>query len=143
MMNFGECRFSASKQIEVDREESANSRDTIALDAIERLETLEEWAAARRYIPCPYPPLALDPPRDDQTILVDASRFERTGRRVQGRKVYRERISKRLWYVDNLHYGARAELEVFDASGRHIGIANIHGVVDESRQKPGRHIDRL
>jgi hypothetical protein len=143
LVNFAESRFSGSKQIEIDRQGNTDPANTIVLDAVESFEMLEEWAAARHYIPCPYPMPSRYPPQDDQTILIDSARFERTKRIVQGRRVFRERDTGRLWYVDNLHTGARAELEVFDANGNHIGVANVDGAIDESRRKRDRHIDPL
>jgi hypothetical protein len=142
LMNFAECRFSASTRVEIGRERDGDIPRTIPLDSIETLESLVDWAAARSYVPRPYPASSPDPPRDDQTVLVNSARFERTSRQVQGQTIYRERETGRLWYIDNLHRGLAAEIEVFDAKGMHIGVADIRGVINESKRKPGRRIDR-
>ncbi|MBL9204896.1 MAG: hypothetical protein JNN01_07410 [Opitutaceae bacterium] len=83
------------------------------------------------------------PPRDHETVLgheperfMYVRRFERNGRR----KVYRELATNRFFYVDNLHFGAAAHLEVFDSNELHLGTADLAGVVDLSTLVPGRRI---
>lgn len=81
------------------------------------------------------------PPQDRQTVLRDSFRFEPTGAPPQGgRLVYRERATGRRWYVDNLHYGRAAHLEVFDERGKHLGIASIDGKVDTSKVESDRRL---
>jgi hypothetical protein len=84
-----------------------------------------------------------DPPRDAETVLLQRpDRFERVGRfELNGRRqVYCEVESGRLFYVDNLHYGASAHIEVFDAQERHIGVATLDGEIDFTAAKPERSI---
>jgi len=83
------------------------------------------------------------PPRDDETVLgheperfVRMGRFERNGRR----HVYRETTTNRMFYVDNLHYGAAAHLEVFDSDELHLGTADLSGNLDTSALVPGRTV---
>lgn len=83
------------------------------------------------------------PPRDHETVLRRApglftqeGRIERNGRR----HVYREIVTNRLYYVDNLHYGIAAHLEVFDNEGRHLGTADLDGNLDAAARVPGRTI---
>jgi hypothetical protein len=83
------------------------------------------------------------PPRDHETVLGRAperfarvGRFERNGRR----HVYRETATNRLLYVDNLHHGIAAHLEVFDANEFHLGTADLNGDLDISTVVPGRTI---
>lgn len=68
-------------------------------------------------------------PDDKQTILSDATQFEETAYRVQGRTVY-ERIGKdEYWYVDNLHKDGSAHLEVYRVSdGLFLGTCDIEDV---------------
>lgn len=71
---------------------------------------------------------------DFQTILGDTTQFELTTiSPVQGRKVYRQISSKKLFYVDNLH---GTHLEVFDKTGKvHQGEGNITtGEIDTSKK---------
>lgn len=77
----------------------------------------------------PYPNDAREPPRDEQTCLRDAERFEPVPNfLVQGRQVYRHLARGELYYVDNLHSGGSAHLEVFDKRGRnHRGEADLEG----------------
>jgi hypothetical protein len=84
----------------------------------------------------------IDPPSDGETVLrQQPDRFERTGRfERRGRSVYREVATRRYFYVDSLHVGPRAHLEVFCARGNHVGTANLQGVVDESTRVHGRRI---
>jgi hypothetical protein len=77
------------------------------------------------------------PPADNQTILRDKELFEATAiNNVQGRKVYRHKETDLLFYVDNLHYGKKAHLEVFDSLGKtHLGEADIRtGKVDQAKK---------
>jgi hypothetical protein len=83
------------------------------------------------------------PPRDDETVLglkpdrfAPTGRFERNGRR----RVYRETATNRLFYVDNLHYGNAAHLEVFSSDKRHLGTADLDGNLDVGTRVPGRTI---
>lgn len=82
-----------------------------------------------------------DPPRDQQTVLRDASRFQRTRQLEAGRKVYKEVDTGRYWYVDNLHNGQAAHLEVFDIHGLHLGEASLDGVIDNDKQDSNKKID--
>lgn len=94
-------------------------------------------------------------PRDNQTVLFDENTFIFTGKHYtfgEGdkkikRKIYRHRDVGTYWYVDNLHYGCTtndgkaAHLEVFDTSGRHLGIADIQtGEINEKYKEEGRTI---
>jgi hypothetical protein len=89
-----------------------------------------------------YDPTSTEPPKDFETILVKApERFVSTGKRhgQSDRKIYRELATGYLYYVDNLHYGASAHLEVFTAAGEHLGTANIEtGELDASKRRSGR-----
>ncbi|BDI14472.1 hypothetical protein ANSO36C_02740 [Nostoc cf. commune SO-36] len=45
------------------------------------------------------------------------------------------------WYVDNLHYGTAAHLEVFDKRGYHIGEADLQGDINTSKKDKNKTID--
>jgi len=50
---------------------------------------------------------------------------------VQGARVYEEISSKRFWYLDMLH---KNHYEVFDAIRKHLGEANLNGILDISKK---------
>jgi hypothetical protein len=82
------------------------------------------------------------PPLDEETILGRDSRFVRTGKfeRKGRRQVYLETTTGRYWYVDNLHYGSAAHLEVFDSYEVHMGEADLDGNVIGGTGLAGRVI---
>lgn len=67
--------------------------------------------------------------------LKDGTRFQKDGRIVQGKNVYREIDTGYYWYLDNLH---KNHYEVFDRNGQHIGTANTDGVIVPSKKVNGR-----
>lgn len=81
------------------------------------------------------------PPRDEQTILSNIKKFKKTMKKFQGRIIYHEINYGRYWYVDNLHYGKAAHIEVFDGNGQHIGEASLEGLIDFSKQDPNKRIN--
>lgn len=83
------------------------------------------------------------PPLESETVLEQApERFVRVGKveRNGRRPVYRELVTNHLYYVDGLHFGAAAHLEVFNADEAHIGIADLQGNVDASKRVQGRRL---
>lgn len=54
------------------------------------------------------------PPRDEESILVDASKFEATEHRYNGRQMYRRKGTNNLCYIDRKHFGAAAHIEEFN-----------------------------
>lgn len=65
--------------------------------------------------------------------LSDTNRFVKcTGiDQIQGASVYREKATGRYWYKDMFH---KTHYEVFDSNGiRHLGEANMDGVLDENK----------
>jgi len=142
MLNFGGSRYLGSPTLDVAREQPSGLTDLVKLDVVETLDDLEDWAAGKHYIPRPYSLTSPEPPRDDQTILVDRECFQRTNRRQHGRRVFEERATGYFWYICTAHKGAGAHFEVFGADFEHIGKAGLDGVIDRSRRVPGRRIDR-
>ncbi len=66
--------------------------------------------------------------------MINNNRFERTQSQYDGRTIYKERETGYLWYVDNLHYGKAAHLEVFDKTGNnHIGESDLEGNIDRAK----------
>lgn len=54
------------------------------------------------------------PPRDEESILADASKFEATEYRFKGRLMYRRKGTDHLCYIDSKHYGGAAHIEEFN-----------------------------
>ena len=74
------------------------------------------------------------PPIDTHTILKDTNRLNRTQNQYHGRTIYQEKETGYLWYVDNLHSGKSAHLEVFDNTGKnHIGESDLEGKIDRTK----------
>ncbi|MDL2312813.1 hypothetical protein LJC68_08055 [Bacteroidales bacterium OttesenSCG-928-B11] len=69
--------------------------------------------------------------------LKNASIFTRTSLIEQGQTVFREILTNRYWYLDNLH---KSHYEVFDDIGNHIGVADLLGNVDTTKQDPKKTI---
>lgn len=104
-----------------------------------KVTDLKEWLR-RNVLEIPaYTPEATEPPRDEQTCLADRTVYAPTGRDYDGRKIYRHKTNRRYYYVDNLHWGAAAHLEVFDKYGRtHLGEASPDGRLDTSKADPAK-----
>ena len=114
----------------------------IELDGIDNKSALEAWLEHTFNLSCSvYDELSNDPPRDEQTILRDKQRFEKISSRFQGRAIYREVATDRYWYVDNLHFGKSAHLEVFNKAKSHVGEADIEGNIDECKRDQNKLLD--
>ena len=135
LVNFPESKFSDKKTIDVIK--NGNKTSTITLDCIGNRKELEDWFATNLQFK-EYDINSNIPPTDAETVLRDASQFQKTKFVEQGRYVYEELETGYYWYVDNLHYGRSAHLEVFDTRGRHVGESNLIGEIDTSKQKKER-----
>lgn len=109
-------------------EEIGSTKRRIQINSLERIAALEAWLNTALAVPA-YGDRDTIPPTDEQTCLADRQRFMRTNFDVQGRRIFLEKTSERRMYVDNLHYGAKAHLEVFDRYKRHLGAALLTGVL--------------
>lgn len=54
------------------------------------------------------------PPRDEESILADPSKFEMTEHRYNGRLMYRRIGTNNLCYIDSKHFGGAAHIEEFN-----------------------------
>ncbi|MEQ8536229.1 MAG: hypothetical protein RIB93_01990 [Coleofasciculus sp. D1-CHI-01] len=108
---------------------------SIDLDSLDNQASLENWLEKKlKLSKIEYDEFSTVPPQDEQTILRDAQKFKKTKIRYDERVVYCEISTGKYWYVDNLHYGKAAHLEVFDKTGhRHLGEADLQGEIDESK----------
>ena len=123
----------------------SSSSSTHTTSELRSITTLEQFAGTAKIWGSDYPgyDTALKrPPRDEETVLADRSRFARTGKveRKCRRQVYVEIETGHLWYVDNLHYGDAAHLEVFSSTAQHLGEAEIHGRAKAGTAIQGRQI---
>lgn len=77
-------------------------------------------------------------PLDEETCLSNQQKFKKVnGLKSQGRQVYLD-VQKRFWYIDNLHKGESTHLEVFNKDGKHIGEADLKGIINFSKKVEGR-----
>lgn len=70
------------------------------------------------------------PPTDLQTYLRDDTSYIKTEKINQGRFVYSCVLTKQFHTVDNLHYGEKAHVEVWDRHGIYIGEADMKGTIN-------------
>jgi hypothetical protein len=121
---------------------NSDEENRICIDGVERPSALEYWLEDKFSLSkLEYSLDATIPPRDEQTILLDITRFQKTPRKYDARCIYCELTTGRYWYVDNLHFGQAAHLEVFDKRGFHIGESDLHGNVDTSKKDKDKTID--
>lgn len=67
------------------------------------------------------------PPRDEESILADASKFEATEHRCNGRQMYRRKGTNNLCYIDSKHSGGAAHIEEFnEATKKPVQTLNIN-----------------
>lgn len=64
--------------------------------------------------------------------------FKRTNMVYQGQTVYQELRHNQYWYLDNLH---KNHFEVFDATGKHLGEADLDGNVDSKKRSKNKHLE--
>ena len=137
LLNFSPSQFGHGTA-SVTKQEAA----TAELDLVNSVEDLRSWCGRFPDIfPVTYDPECNRHPRDPETVLRDRGRFRKTPYLVQGCSVYMEISSGSYWYIDHLHVGAAAHLEVFNAGRRHIGEASLEGVLDESKVDPAKRLD--
>jgi hypothetical protein len=108
----------------------------IYLDCIDGKSGLKSWKSRLPLDYVVYDDNSTYPPRDEQTILSDTSQFIKTSYKYDSRKIYLDKQMGYYWYVDNLHFGKAAHLEVFDSQGNHLGEADLKGRLDTSKKDP-------
>ncbi len=137
LINFTNSRFSDCNSLPILKNYVEDN--PINLDCIENKPALENWLEDKLNLSQhEYNYDSPVPPTDAQTVLRDNTRFEATSTFPQGKRIYREAKTGYFWYVDNLHAGYGAHLEVFNAQGTHIGEASLAGIIDSSKAKKGR-----
>jgi hypothetical protein len=82
------------------------------------------------------------PPLDEETFLADSSKYTRTGKKFQGREIYKG-SDRRYYHVDNLHNGWGSEIEYYNSQGDHLGTLKPDGTPKDGPVK-GRYLpDKL
>ena len=119
LLNVSPSPLSGRAQVTVDAKGTA-----VPLDCLESEASLTSWLKQLQTIP-EYGTESKHPPLDEQTCLADRSVFQPTSRLNKDRRVFQKITSGEFYSVDSLHFGAAAELEVFDKYGRHKGTADI------------------
>lgn len=136
LVNFSGSTFARFPILEVVKNEQVR----VNLDGVSEQAEFVRWLEKNPSL-LNYSLASKDPPRDEQTILVSATRFVLKTQIVQGRKIYRELNTGYYWYVDNFHSGASAHLEVFDNTGRHLGEADLQGNINLEKRDPAKTIN--
>lgn len=138
LINFQESVFSDKITLEVVKNENIR----INVDCAENKSCFEKWIENNfKLSSVTYDYSSHTPPTDKQTILRDSDRFQPTSAVFQGRKVYKEFKTDYYWYIDNLHYGEKAHLEVFNSQGKHIGEASLEGKTDIAKADKNKKIN--
>lgn len=121
---------------------NSDETNAILVDGVDCKSALECWLENKFALTkLEYSPDAIEPPKDEQTILRDSARFQKTSRTYQARCIYYESSKNRYWYVDNFHFGKRAHIEVFDGRGLHVGEADLQGNIDTEKKDKEKTID--
>ena len=82
------------------------------------------------------------PPIDEETCLNNGFKFERIAGFVDaGSQVYKDKTVGNYWYIDSIHTGNAAHLEVFDKNGKHVGESDLDGIIDYSKADNTKTID--
>lgn len=71
-----------------------------------------------------------------QFSLEDPTLFFKTGDIVQGKPVYKEIATGNYWYLDNFH---KNHFEVFDSYGKHLGEADLNGIIAKDKRDSRKH----
>lgn len=138
IINFSNSKYKNKNVLEVTK----NEGDSCNLSCVEEKGQIEEWLSqALDIADNNYDYNSTDTPRDHQTVLKNLLGFKKTGQVQSGRMIYRELETGYYWYVDNLHVGKAAHLEVFDSQGKHIGEAALSGEIDTNKQDRNKQID--
>ncbi len=120
LVNFSNSSFAQSQIITILK----NEAQQIDIGCIDTKIDFENWIGI------------IQTPADQ--FLRNTARFRRTGRVYDGKPIYEEIATRYYWYLDNFH---KNEFEVFDNQGKHIGVADLQGVIDYSQQVEGRRIN--
>lgn len=138
LLNFHKSKYAAMPRLRVIKNETID----VFVSCTDSKHILQRWLEQTFKLSYyEYDNNSSIPPTDEQTILRNSNRFQVTMLSpYNGRKIYREVQVNRYWYVDNLHYGGAAHLEVFDLQGKHLGEANLTGDLDATKRDPKKRL---
>ncbi len=134
LLNFCPSRFNNISSVRVTK----NTEFSVNVDCAETIEAVASFLNRLKKTSRSYDPDSDVPPRDEETILLNALQYKRTPYIVQGRRVYQHRETKNRVYVDQLHHGNAAHLEVFGRLGPHLGTADLDGTLQLGTAIAGR-----
>ena len=86
----------------------------LTVDSCSDLNLLAELLITRKWRKKGYDKSSFIPPRDEETILTDTTKFTPTAHCYHGRVMYRRIGTNHLCYVDNKHCGIAAHIEEFN-----------------------------
>ncbi len=125
LLNFVGSPIFSENQIDVIKESS----QSILLDCNSNATSISNWFIEVGLIDpnTIYNPKSKLPPTDEQTVLIDKSKFERTSfPKNNGRTVYRLIGTDQLWVVDGAtkHATDKAHIEIFhEVTRKHLGTS--------------------
>lgn len=67
------------------------------------------------------------PPKDLQTYLRDKTNFKKIKRNNQGRLIYQDKLTLNFHSVDNIHFGRKSHVEVWNKHGLYLGESSLSG----------------
>ena len=138
LINFAQSKFHQLTSVEV----AKNDLPSLRLDCVDDHHIVNKWLDEKLQTDrFDYDYSSNVTPTDLQTVLRDNQRFTATTYFVDGRRVYKEVTTECYWYVDNLHYGRSAHLEVFTRNGLHLGESDLAGAVDPSKNDPRKKLN--
>ena len=131
LVNFPRSKFTGLSDVKIVK----NENDEAVLDCVDQHDELTEWLETNLQLSrSTYDFSSSTPPTDEQTLLINKDLYVKTNNiRVQGRAVYKEIKTDYFWYVDNLHFGPKSHLEVFNSTGSHIGEADLSGCINYTK----------
>jgi len=127
LINFSASCFSGHKTVEIIRNSDGKSVEVHCCDDD---ASWQQWFT-NDYRSFVYDPSSNVAPSPKQTVLREASRFQRVPHKGW-EQPYREVANGNVWYVDRFHDGRKPHLEVFSRLGTHLGEADLEGHI-----KPG------
>ena len=117
LLNFHNSSFSGKSHTNIIKNNIVSNN----IDCIDSISEIASWIEEK----CPSTP-----------IVEDSSRFERTSKTFNGATIYKEKNSRRYWYLDTLH---KNHYEVFNAQKEHLGEADLEGNIDISKKDSSKN----
>ena len=133
LLNLSSSPLAARCHIDIDVQ-----GNSIRIDSLDDAETLQRWLETIDQV-CPYPTDEHDPPTDAQTCLVKPP-YKPSSLLNQGRKLYQHNTNGHYACVDNMHYGLKAHLEIFDKRGNHLYEAELNGMRRPNTRDPKKSL---